>query len=468
MKKHLFTCFLASLCLIGSTTTAQVADSPGADFLHRSVPQLSTDYGDTHRGGETRSDTLSIGDQIPAGIEFSDVLKFDSDKLRLDDYRGKYVILNFWAPSCSQSTGFLVEMNELQKHYGDQLKILPITTFSEQRVQEVVSAYPSLKHLITPMIVDAQKMREYFPHSQLPHFVILDPSGKVAAITSQSDMTKENLDRMLRSNELVFREKRDLRISIDRHAKLISESPQVENKNIWFQSAMTGYIPGLGGSLVQDFNGLSHIRIINTSILNHFQLAYSGRDLVDYFGMNRIETHGFGTEELHAVKVGQDALDWMEEGTHVFGYELVAPPHLDPYGLMREDLKRYFPHIDAQVEVKTKTVYALIQQEGRTYPKSRFKVESYKFSGRGISMEASRLQGFVYHLNSSLLAKSPYPIVNLTGIDYPIDLTLEANLSNIESLKEGLRKHGLDLIKREEDIPVLVLEKIREIQLLAP
>ena len=58
MKKHLFTCFLASLCLYGSSLLAQVADSPGADFLHRSQPQVSTDYGDTHRGGETRSDTL--------------------------------------------------------------------------------------------------------------------------------------------------------------------------------------------------------------------------------------------------------------------------------------------------------------------------------------------------------------------------------------------------------------------------
>ena len=62
MKKHLFTCFLASLCLYGSTSTAQVADSPGADFLHRSAAEVSTDYRDTHRGGETRSDTLDYSD----------------------------------------------------------------------------------------------------------------------------------------------------------------------------------------------------------------------------------------------------------------------------------------------------------------------------------------------------------------------------------------------------------------------
>ncbi|MDR7131662.1 thiol-disulfide isomerase/thioredoxin [Algoriphagus sp. 4150] len=58
MKKTLLICLLGYLCVPTSTTTAQVADSPGADFLHRSVPQVSPEQGDTHRGGEIRPDTL--------------------------------------------------------------------------------------------------------------------------------------------------------------------------------------------------------------------------------------------------------------------------------------------------------------------------------------------------------------------------------------------------------------------------
>ncbi|MEP0713600.1 hypothetical protein [Algoriphagus sp.] len=58
MKKILYTCFLGLLCLVGSTLTAQVADSPGADFLHRSSSTVPHELRDTHRGGETRPDTL--------------------------------------------------------------------------------------------------------------------------------------------------------------------------------------------------------------------------------------------------------------------------------------------------------------------------------------------------------------------------------------------------------------------------
>ncbi|WP_192350315.1 hypothetical protein [Algoriphagus sp. Y33] len=76
MKKLILICLLGYLWVPTSTLPAQVADSPGADFLHRSGlpavkqvpdelpldtvvgPIVSPEQGDTHRGGETRSDTL--------------------------------------------------------------------------------------------------------------------------------------------------------------------------------------------------------------------------------------------------------------------------------------------------------------------------------------------------------------------------------------------------------------------------
>ncbi|OOG69921.1 thioredoxin family protein [Algoriphagus sp. A40] len=60
MKKILFTCFLIQLCLYGSPPVlSQVVQSPGADLLHRFAgPTVSPHSGDTHRGGETLSDTF--------------------------------------------------------------------------------------------------------------------------------------------------------------------------------------------------------------------------------------------------------------------------------------------------------------------------------------------------------------------------------------------------------------------------
>ena len=46
--------------MYGSTLTVQVADSPGADLPHRSVPEVSLGLGDTHWGGLTRSSEDSL------------------------------------------------------------------------------------------------------------------------------------------------------------------------------------------------------------------------------------------------------------------------------------------------------------------------------------------------------------------------------------------------------------------------
>ncbi|OOG76447.1 TlpA disulfide reductase family protein [Algoriphagus sp. A40] len=62
MKKNLFTCFLALLCLAGSAALSQVVQSPRADLLHRfGGPTVSLHSGDTHRGGIARPDTFPPG-----------------------------------------------------------------------------------------------------------------------------------------------------------------------------------------------------------------------------------------------------------------------------------------------------------------------------------------------------------------------------------------------------------------------
>ncbi|WP_439490425.1 TlpA family protein disulfide reductase [Algoriphagus sp.] len=75
MKKLILICLVGLLCLPTSTLTAQVADSPGAGFLHRSRPIVSPERGDTHRGGETRSDTLD--NTIDARVDESMLLHLE-------------------------------------------------------------------------------------------------------------------------------------------------------------------------------------------------------------------------------------------------------------------------------------------------------------------------------------------------------------------------------------------------------
>ena len=463
MNKILQTCFLALLCLAGSPSSAEskVAESPpGFSLVDDAIsPGQEGGIPSAQAGEIVISDSLRVGGHLPVGIEFLTVLNNKEEPIRLDDYRDKYLILQFWAPTCSASIGSLPKTEQLNEQFGDKLEIIPVTVFSEAQIRETLEAFPTLGALDLPLAVEAKGAYQYFPHSVIPHFVVLSPEGEVLAITGLEDMTEKNLNLLVNENQVAFRPKSDAEVALDPASRLISGNPQLSNKNIWFQSAFTGYIPEVSGSLIQNYDEFSHIRIVNMTLIYHYRLAYSERSLTDYFGKNRIETIGFDPFELEPDGVGLDYNDWKAEGGHVFGYELIVPNHLNPYELMREDLKRFLPYIEAKVETKPRTVLALVQQEGKSFPKSASTQKSYKTGPNGVSMRMYPLDGFVYHLNAAFLRTNPIPIINRTEIDYLIDLDMDARLTDVESLRAALQKNGLDLIERVEEIPVLVLRK---------
>lgn len=410
-------------------------------------------------GTSAFSDTLEIGDYLPFG-EFDKVLQYDSDRLRLEDYRGKFVVLEFWATWCSASSGSLFQVDELQQKFYADIQFIPVTYESREKVMDKLDAYPSMASLSLPLVVDEKGLGKLFPHITLPHLVILDREGKIIAVTGKEELTEEKLERLVRTGVASFRTKVDKRLKLSLAENLISGNHQIPSKNIRFQSALTSFIPEVSGTLMDDRENGAHILAVNKTLLRLYRFAYSARDFANYIGINRVVLNGFGEEELDSPKTGLDYIAWQEEGDHVFGYELIAPPGVDQYQIMREDLDRYFPGIAAKLETRKRKVWALRLPEGEKYPSSSYEHASYSFSPVEASIRNYPLIGLLYQLNQTTLQRSPYPLIDLTGIDYPIDLDLKGNFSKPEDLKAAFEKAGFILELSEEEIPVLVLNKV--------
>jgi thiol-disulfide isomerase/thioredoxin len=110
MKKIIQTCFLALLCLVGSATIAQVADSPppGVDTLHR--------FGDPHRGGETRPDTFPPGSSL---VDMSDPAGQRSESSSADG--GEVLILKGLiksSPAEKHRLSYRLSTQEIDPYYG--------------------------------------------------------------------------------------------------------------------------------------------------------------------------------------------------------------------------------------------------------------------------------------------------------------------------------------------------------------
>ena len=86
-----------------------------------------------------KSQPLQIGDLVP-DIRFQ-LLDSKPRAIKLSDYRGKVVILDFWATWCGSCIKALPKLDELQKQYEGKIEILMINSTSTRDSEEKVSAY---------------------------------------------------------------------------------------------------------------------------------------------------------------------------------------------------------------------------------------------------------------------------------------------------------------------------------------
>src|SRR5690242_5096876 len=64
---------------------------------------------------------IQAGAQTPASIDLQDI---NGDHHKLEDYKGKVVLLNFWATWCVPCAGEMPLLGEMQKRYKDKLVVL--------------------------------------------------------------------------------------------------------------------------------------------------------------------------------------------------------------------------------------------------------------------------------------------------------------------------------------------------------
>jgi peroxiredoxin len=102
----------------------------------------------------------------------------DGKNLRLSEYRGKVVLLNFWTRSCGRCREQLDQLEQLYSTYGDAgVTVLSVAiTDDPHHVDEIVAGLG----LSFPVLYDDRKVaaRLYEP-SSIPLTLLIDPHGVV-------------------------------------------------------------------------------------------------------------------------------------------------------------------------------------------------------------------------------------------------------------------------------------------------
>ena len=122
-----------------------------------------------------RARPLHIGDKMPE-LALTNIINYKTSTAALSDFKGKVLILDFWATWCTSCIIHFREEDSLQKLYKSELQVLLVNTKTTRDNKETVQGFFNKSALkghayLLPSIVGDSILAQFFPHRFLPHYV---------------------------------------------------------------------------------------------------------------------------------------------------------------------------------------------------------------------------------------------------------------------------------------------------------
>ncbi len=410
---------------------------------------------------------IEIGQQVPP-IVMQEVLNYDQSELRLNDYSGKVIILDFWASWCAPCIQMMPKSNLLQEKYKDDLQIIPITYEDAATATKAISRMEKATGTSNklPLVVNEKYAHLLFPHHSLPHYVWIDGTGKVLAITGLDGVNEENIKRAISQNQVVANTKENRKlVKVYSDEPLVMGNTHIKDKEILMQSTLMGYIENAGGirsyqPFFPEEGESQRVYAVNSSIPNLFSMAYLPTQKSS-FNTSKIRIEVADPYPLTKVDDQQSWPEWMVDNT--FCYEIIIPPSQThrTHELIMEDLARYFPQYTVKTEMRVEEVWALV----RTSEKEKFASVvddpdewDLSFMPYRAYLKNHNMSRLVYELNHKYLNHTRVPVIDKTDYEGRVDILLEAELGKVDLLREALAAYDLDLVKQMAEIEVMVIK----------
>ena len=412
---------------------------------------------------------LKIGDKFPE-LGLHEVVGCQQDSIDFKKLNGKYVILDFWATWCAPCLAGFPKMKAIQEKYADKLAVVPVTYETKEKIEQFFNKSDIGKLGLTSIVND-NLLKRYFPHRTIPHYVWIDDTGKVAAITESRYVTLENVGKWINGVSISFPVKQEAMewlndkepvfrlgnvLTLDTVKSFV---PLPDSSLNYFSIITKGDIPGVIGSLVRDSSRVSYT---NTTAQSLFKLAFSDFNRAYLYTTKVIFENQDSSILTSGGLRGLAYEEWLK--SNGFSYELRMPKKIAHKMLeyMQQDLNRYFGAmygIEGRLEERDSPALVLGFINEGTLSRSTRDTSIYHADLAGLKIVNRKLSWLTHHLTFTL-QHLKLPILDETGIDFPIDIELDGSLSSIESVNKALRPYNLKLNEAVRKIRVIVISDI--------
>jgi len=395
---------------------------------------------------------LSVGDRVP-DVTVGEVVNWDGRPFRFSDFKGKVLILDFWACWCGSCLHHFPAADSLQREFRGDLAIVLVNTRStrdsRERILSVLRRFdvPGRRFGL-PSVVGDTVLDALFPHYQLPHYVWIDREGVVRSVTSAEELTRANVLRFIRQGELRVDQKADFNPRVPLYT-----SPGLPLDHLQHYSILLkGKIDGIGQGGIRFIHDTARGVILhNKPLLGMYQRVLAAR--VPGLNGHRLLLEVKDSSGLSSRFSGLPGGRWERE--YEYSYELVVPAAEMPrvYDYMLEDLNRYTDYT-AGFERRRVRCWILAKGEG-------FKLSAGEGRKALVALDdpldARLVHGSLFELCLYIGRVSGNVVLDETGLSLPVDLDFKQPVKDLGTMQRLLKRFGLRLYEADRGIEVLVV-----------
>lgn len=115
------------------------------------------------------------------------------ENVKLSDFKGKAVIINFWATWCEPCKIEMPEFEKFYAEYGDEVEILAINITSREISEKAVQSFIDDHNLTFPILLDTDSVFRHYEVINLPTSIFVDKDGKIIG-SHAGELTFEMLE----------------------------------------------------------------------------------------------------------------------------------------------------------------------------------------------------------------------------------------------------------------------------------
>lgn len=399
---------------------------------------------------------LTIGDTVP-DIELTNLINYPSKTARLSDFKGKLVILDFWAIWCGACISAFPKMDSLQKNLGHYLQIILVNSKNTGNSEKQVRSFLEKRRQKgayaenLPILTEDTLFDKLFPHFLIPHYVWLDERGKVFAITNADEITSENITNAINNPQISLSQKSD----IDIEQPIYIQSAFEKDSSLHYFFFTKGKQNGLpSGISYRSFGGVVRgMAITNMPIFHIYQkvfqklapeIAYEKKRVIlsvkdtSNLIVNEVNNNGSGIVDLYSI----DFITSLSRADSLY-YDLLS------------EINRCSAY-SGRIESRKVKCYVLTKENNIDKIRTQGGVfESKLFDPYQPYLQNAPISHLVARLNQ--LEALPLPVIDETNYSENIDIIIKSGFKNISTLRKELKRYGLCLIEVERELKMFVL-----------